>query len=279
MLLALAQPTDAASPDRAPTRRAAAAAAPAPTARELPAEGRFFWANAWAAHETSGDRPGLSGPRRMRLMLDVIRRRHASLGALAEVETPQVAAFRRFGGDYAIVRGGHRGETNAVFYDARRYRPERVTRFWSYFYEGRRVAVPVVVLRDRGTGARIVVMAVRNPANTPHHPHQSRWRRAAVRREAQEVRRLQARYDGRVSVLVGGDFNQREPCRLAARTGLVSAIATVSGCSRVRTRIDQAFADTSVRFTSYAAVVGRRVSRITDHHAVYVAGFTLRQPA
>jgi endonuclease/exonuclease/phosphatase (EEP) superfamily protein YafD len=214
-----------------------------------------------------------------RLLLGVMRREHATLGLLAESTGGQARAFRRAsGGTFGAVPGRRRGETNAVVYDTRSYRLERVTRLRSFSYRGRRMPLVIAVLRDRETGARIGAMAVHHPSSHTDRGTQDRWQRSAWRRELRALRRLRAAYDGRISTFLGGDFNDSSTCRMVARTGMVSPLATVSSCPTARTRIDQVFADRTVTFSGYHPII-RGIARMTDHPGVYAATFALRQPA
>jgi hypothetical protein len=243
--------------------------------RERISSGGVFWANAGAEHQA---RP-LSPAKRARLLLGVMRRQHATLGLLAESTGGQARAIRRASrGTFGAVPGRRRGETNAVVYDTRSYRLERVVRLRSFSYHGRRMPLVVAVLRDRSTGARIGAMAVHHPSSETHRGAQDRWQRSAWRRETRALRRLRAAYHGRISTYLGGDFNDSSTCRMVARTGMVSPVATVSSCPTARTRIDQVFADRTVTFSDYRAMT-RGIGRMTDHAGIYAATFTLRQPA
>ncbi|MFT4286525.1 hypothetical protein [Nocardioides sp.] len=251
----------------------AASLIPSPTTAR--SQGVFFWANV-AADNGRQIKRRFTGPQRVRMMLDVIEQEHVSLGALAELGEQQARAFRAVGSPYALLPG-RVGLTNAVFYDTRVYDVERTYRFRSFFYDGSRAPVPVAVLHERATGARIAAMAVRHPANTRAQGNQRRWRAAATRRELREIRRLRSQYDGRVTVFIAGDFNQRGTCALAARTGLASPLVSDSGCHAARSRIDQLFADRSVTFTSYR-VLRQPARHLTNHAGVYTAAFDATQP-
>ena len=260
-----------------------AGASPAPTAssartsaRTVSSAGRVFWANAGVEHLRRHGGPA----RRARVVASIMRDVDATIGLLAETTAAQVRALRRVsGGRFGVVPGRRRGETNAVVYDTTAYRLERTVRVRSFTYHGRRVPVAVAVLRDRSTGTRIAALAVHHPAGNTHRGGQGRWQRRAWHQELGALARIRAAYAGRVSTFLGGDFNEQRTCRHVARTGMVSPLGTVSSCPTARTRIDQLFADPTVAFTGYRAIRRGPARRVTDHAAVYVASFRLRQPA
>ncbi|MDH2413420.1 endonuclease/exonuclease/phosphatase family protein [Nocardioides sp. CER19] len=227
------------------------------------ATGTFFWANAWAAHHTAA-RGASSGPQRMRRLVRLVERADIGLGALAEVEHSQVVAFRRAAPTYQLLTGG-RGNTVGVFWDTTAYDLVQSYRFRGFSYGGRRVRLPVAVLRDHASSDLLALIAVHNPRD--------RWRDSALRRELQEVRNVRRAYDGRVAVFVAGDFNAGDSvaCR-AHRAGLVSV---AQRRCRGSAPIDQLLVDRAVRIRGYRPLSGRRVGRITDHPAVYRARFTL----
>jgi hypothetical protein len=229
--------------------------------RPRPTSGTIFWANAWAAHHTAARR-GMTGAERMHRLVRLVDSTGASLGVLAEVERPQIAAFRRATHSYRLAVAG-RGTTDGVFWDDERYELVASRRFRGLTYGGRRTPVPVVVLRDRSTDHLLGVMAVHNPRD--------RWRDRALRRELREVRALRHQYGDGITVLVAGDFNSGEPvaCR-AHRARLYSAGHRRCGWAP----IDQLLVDRHVRIRGYRAMRGPRVGRITDHPAVYRARFT-----
>ena len=229
--------------------------------------GTFFWANAWAAHHTAPHGPS-SGPARMRRLVRLIDRGHVGLGALAEVERSQVTAFRRSAPSHRMLTGG-RGDTTGVFWDAEEYDLVEAYRFRSFTYGGRGLRVPVAVLRDRRTDRRLAVIAVHNPRD--------RWRDRALGRELQEVRRLRRRYDGRVSVLVAGDFNDRAAVACRARRAGLYSVGNRS--CRHHSPIDQLLVDRDVRTSGYRSIRGGRAGRVTDHPAVYRTDFTIGVPA
>jgi len=226
--------------------------------------GTFFWANAWAAHHTAARGGAAPGAERMRRLVRLVEGADIGLGALAEVERSQIEAFRRAAPSYRLLVGG-RGTTDGVFWDAGSYELVDGYRFRGLTYGGRRLRVPVAVLRDRTAGRLLAVIAVHNPRDG--------WNARAYRRQMDEVRRLRRTYGAGLSVFVAGDFNSGAwvACR-SHRTRLYSA-----GHRRCRgsAPIDQLLVDRHVRTSSYRRMDGPRVDRITDHPAVYRTRFTI----
>jgi hypothetical protein len=237
--------------------------APAAATEPTRSSGTFFWGNAWAAHHTAPHGPS-SGAARMRRLVRLVVDSRAELGALAEIERRQIAAFRRAAHGYRLFVGG-RGTTDGVLWRTSDYDLVEAYRFRGFSYGGRRVRVPVTVLSDRATGGLLAVMAVHNPRD--------RWNARAYRRQMAEVRRLRRAYDHRISVFVAGDFNAGAwaACR-AHRSRLFSA-----GHRRCDgwAPIDQLLTDRHVRIRRYRSLTGRRVDRITDHRVLYRTWFSL----
>jgi hypothetical protein len=249
--------------------------APTAVSRVVSSTGSAFWANLGVEQLAH---PG-SPARRARLLLGVMRGQRATVAMLAETTGRQARALRREArGGYAVVAARRHGETNAVVFSTHAYRLLRVVRFRTFGYHGRRVPAAIAVLRDRSTGARIGALAVHHPASNTRRGTQARWQRASWRRELRVLHGLRSAYDGRISMFLGGDFNQRSTCRLVDRTGLVSPVGTVSSCPTARTRIDQLFADTSVTFSDYRAIRHGPARRATDHAGMYATSFSVRQP-
>lgn len=226
----------------------------------------FFWANAWHALGAGA----ASGDARMDRMTALIRRRHPSAGALAELMPSQ---WRRFNADmhgrYRLLVGSRQGLTNGVFYDPTVYRLVASKHFRSYYFFGQRVREPVAVLEDRQSAARVAVIAVHNPADLAGRSN-ARWRAKAIRAEVAEVTRM--RRQG-LSVLLAGDFNGGASVRRHLVTGgaLVSAVPGPLGRTR-EVGIDQLFA-AGVTLSGYRPITGPGVSAITNHRVVYTADY------
>jgi hypothetical protein len=228
------------------------------------ATGTFFWANAWAAHHTAARGGAASGAERMRRLVRLVESAGVGLGALAEVEHSQVAAFRRSAPTYELFTGG-RGNTVGVFWNTDDYDLVAAHRFRGFSYGGRRVRLPVAVLRDRASRDLLALIAVHNPRD--------RWRDRALRRELQEVRNVRHAYAGHVTVFVAGDFNATDS--VACRAHRAALVSVAQRRCHGSAPIDQLLVDRAVRIRGYRPMSGRRVDRITDHPAVYRARFTL----
>jgi endonuclease/exonuclease/phosphatase (EEP) superfamily protein YafD len=228
------------------------------------ATGTFFWGNAWAAHHTSARGGAATGAVRMRRLVRLVQDSQVGLGALAELERSQVSAFRKAAPTYTLFTGGRR-LTDGVFWDAERYEQVDAYRFRGFSYRGRRVPVPVAVLRDRPSGQLLAVIAVHNPRD--------RWRDRALRRELEEVRRLRRAYPEGLSIFVAGDFNAG--ISVACRAHRAKLVSVRNRRCRGSAPIDQLLTDRHVRIRSYRRLAGARVHRITDHPALYRARFAI----
>lgn len=254
----------------------AVSVAPADTgASPAPEHYEFVWLNAWADHHTrpGGDRAAAmdSGPR-MRIVVRHLRRRHADLGVLAEVEQPQRHAFRRLAGpDYALVTSGNTLD-NAVYYRRSAFRLVSARTFTTYYLNGQRVRTPVVVLASRATGRRLAVIPVHSPADVPAYGVQARWRQRNLAILTRRVGRLAT------PVVVAGDFNDetRSVCALTgAPAHLVSPLGPHRGCGRLVAPVDQLYASRSIGLDGYRRSSGPRVRQATDHRHLYAVRISL----
>jgi endonuclease/exonuclease/phosphatase family metal-dependent hydrolase len=128
--------------------------------------------------------------------------------------------------------------------------------------------MPVVLLEHRETGRTVYFTNFHNPASTPRHPDQGRWRERALDLEVALVNRLQDR--SRSPVILTGDLNSREPafCALAEGAGMVASNGGGhDGSCRppADAAIDWIFGSEGVRFTEHRRVESALVRRTTDH--------------
>lgn len=235
----------------------------------------FVWLNAWADHHTrpGGDSAGAmdSGPR-MRIVVRHLRRAHADLGVLAEVEAPQRRTFRRVAGrEYALVTSGNALD-NAVYYRRSAFRLVSAHTFTTYYFNGQRVRTPVVVLASQATGRRLAVIPMHSPADVPSYGRQVRWRQRNLRVVERRVDRLA------VPVVVAGDFNDRTHS-VCALTGAPARLASPLGphrrCRRSAPPIDQMYASRSIGLDHYRRISGPRVRQATDHRHFYAVRLSL----
>ena len=138
-----------------------------------------------------------------------------------------------------------------------------------YFRDKR--PMPVVHLRDKATGRRLVVISVHNPANRGHRRTMHKRRVQAVGRELRMVKRVGRR--AHAPVILMGDFNDRSRkfyCRVT-KHGLKASSGGVRGrrCRPSQAAgIDWIFGTRKVHFQAHQRVTGGLVARTTDHPLV-----------
>jgi endonuclease/exonuclease/phosphatase family metal-dependent hydrolase len=233
---------------------------------------------------TAGADPRPSGTTRMAWSVQLLRDNGVDLVGLQELEKPQARAFNRIAGDtYQLFFPGKDPRDAIAF---RRDRVELVGTDSSLRIPYRRFVrtMPVVILRDRVTGKRTVVMSVHNVAGKG-----LKWQRRrniSVRRELAAVTRLTAQTG--LPVVFVGDFNDRRVnfyCRMVANgftssstwwstpaaptTDPVTGEVTPAPCALPRRAgIDWVWGTPGVTFSGYLKVDGGLVDWATDHPLV-----------
>ncbi len=138
------------------------------------------------------------------------------------------------------------------------------------YFRGNR-PMPVVHLRDKATGRRLVVISVHNPANRGHRRTMHKRRVEAVGRELRIVKKLGRK--AHAPVILMGDFNDRSRkfyCRVT-KHGLKASSGGVRGrrCRPSQVAgIDWIFGTRKIRFQAHQRVTGGLVARTTDHPLV-----------
>ncbi len=233
--------------------------------------------NVLGASHTAGGDPRRSGAARMVWSVQLLEDNGVDLVGLQELENPQMRAFKRLaGGTFELFYPG-RDPRDAIAF--RRSRFELVGTDSSVRIPYRRNVrtMPVVVLRDRVTGQRTIVMSVHNVAGESR-----KWsgrRGISINRELAAVARLHARTG--LPVLLVGDFNDRRQfffCKVSG-AGLASAStwwkAPVDpavgspGCELPRRAgIDWIWGSEGITFAGYVKQDGGLVDQATDHPLV-----------
>jgi murein DD-endopeptidase MepM/ murein hydrolase activator NlpD len=134
-------------------------------------------------------------------------------------------------------------------------------------YNGERIKMPVVLLRDRTTGRQAWFLNVHHAANTRKYPNQGRWRTEAVKGELKVIRYLASTG---VPVFLVGDFNARDSAFCPfTRAGLNAAAGGSTGSPCVLPKryvgIDWIFGTRGTRFSGHTVDRGPLVRWTTDH--------------
>ena len=225
--------------------------------------------NVLGASHTAGSDPRPSGAARMVWTVQLLQENAVDLVGLQELENPQKRAFQQLAGTtYQVYSPGKDPRDSIAF---------RRSRFELVGTDGVRVpyrehvrTMPVVILRDRQTDQRTIVMSVHNVAGKG-----DLWvkRRAiSIRRELAKIAELRAGTD--LPVVFLGDFNDRREyfyCRMLTNALTSASVWWLSQptCELPRRAgIDWIFGTPGVAFTGYQTLDGGLVDQASDHPLV-----------
>lgn len=225
--------------------------------------------------EGRGRRPGFaSSARRMRYTVKAFDARKLDVVALQEFQDEQWRTFRKLTRGRYRLWAHKRDSANAVAWRARKFAFVRGRTIGVPYFDGEIKQMPVVVLRHRATGQKMVFTSFHNPVTSKRRPGNDRWRRQAIAREITLANRLRKRG---VPTFLSGDFNERSErwhCRVARATKMVTAGSPSrrGGSCRPpdRMQVDWIFGSAGVIFRHYVAVESRRIRRASDHPLVVV---------
>ena len=209
-----------------------------------------------------------SSAKRMRRSISLLRSNRVALVGLQEFQSVQRRQFLRHTKGWRVF--SPHDPQDSIAWQASRFRLLGARAFRIPYFRGKR-PMPVVHLRDRATGRRLVVISVHNPANKGHRRTMHKRRVAAVGRELRMVQKMRRRTHA--PVILMGDFNDRSRkfyCRVV-KHGLKAS----SGGLRARrcrpaqgVGIDWIFGTRKIRFQAHQRVTGGMVARTTDHPLV-----------
>lgn len=203
---------------------------------------------------------------RMARTVSLLDANYVGLLGLQEFQPVQRRMFLRMTRGWRVF-SPPRDPQDSIAWRTSRFRLVRATSFKVPYFRTWR-PMPVVVLRDRATGRKLVVISVHNPANRGYSRTMYKRRAEAVRRELKMVRTMRRRSGA--PVILMGDFNDDSRalyCRITRR-GLKASSGGVRGrqCRpSVVAGIDWIFGTKGVRFTGSQRVQGGIVRRATDH--------------
>ena len=223
---------------------------------------------------TAGSDPRPSGTVRMVPAVQLLRDSAVDIVGLQELETIQATAFKKLATEYRLYSPPK---------DTRDSIAWRKDKFDLVATDGVRIpyrenwrTMPVVLLRDKVTKRRVIVMSVHNVAGS-----EATWvhrRAVSLRNELATIQELKTTW--RVPVLFVGDFNDRTEsfyCKMLTNNLLSSSVwwTTPTCALPSRAGIDWIFGSPSWRFTGYLKLQGGLVAEASDHPFV-VARVTRR---
>lgn len=221
-----------------------------------------------------GNRKGwASGQTRMRWQVSLLRAHDVSVAGFQEFQAPQFNTFQAVaGGEYGVFPGLSMGQApvqNSIVWRTADWELVEAATTPIPYFDGHRIPMPHVLLRNVASGQEVWFANYHNPANA--HGPAGRWRSMATSIETALVNRLSA--DG-TPVVMTGDFNERTEffCRVATGAGMISAnggYADAAGCHPpARMDVDWIVGTESLAFSDFVADRGSLVSRSTDHPMV-----------
>lgn len=226
--------------------------------------------NVLGSSHTAGSDPRPSGAQRMTYTVQILQDNGVDVVGLQELENPQRDAFNRLAGStYQLYYPGKDPRDAIAF---RRDRFELVGSDTSVRipYRENIRTMPVVILRDRQSGERTIVMSVHNVAGAG-----DKWRERrliSLRREFRGIARL--REATGLPVLFLGDFNDKREifyCKVLSKSLFSSSVwwlAEKTCALPRRAGIDWIFGTSDVTFTGYEKQKGGLVDLASDHPIV-----------
>ena len=223
--------------------------------------------NVLGASHTAGSDPRPSGAERMVPAVQLLRQNAVDVVGLQELEKPQARAFKQLATEYRLYSPPN-DPRDSIAWRASRF--DLVgTDGVSIPYKQNWRTMPVVVLRDKVTGKRTIVMSVHNVAGAG-----SKWvkrRLVSLRREWTKIAELRAGTN--LPVVFMGDFNDRREifyCKMRSKEQYSSSVwwqlQDPSTCTLPRRAgIDWIFGSPDLSFTGYLKLDGGLVDEASDH--------------
>ena len=226
--------------------------------------------NVRGASHTAGAGGWASGPSRMHGAVGLLVSHDVSVAGLQEFQEPQFRTFETLvGGSYDIYPGlqlGVQPVVNSIVWRRADWSLVEAHTIAVPYFDGHRVPMPYVLLRNVHTGQKVWFYNSHNPADA--HGPAGHWRAIATSIEVNLARQLTA--DG-TPMIVTGDMNDREPfaCPFASGSGFHSADGVYSdagGCHMVaRTNVDWLFGSRTLDFSGFVTDRSSQTRRISDH--------------
>lgn len=203
--------------------------------------------------------------------LAALGRHGVDVVGLQEFQAPQFRNFNgRAGGTWAVYPGmsaGYNGVENSIAWRKDTFTAVESSTIAIPYFGGQAKLMPYVLLEHNATRRQVWVANFHNPADTPSHGNNFRWRRAATQKQIALANELGS--DG-TPVFFTGDFNERAEyfCPITGNTELKAANggSTGSSCSPPGgMQVDWIFGSDSVEFTNYRADDSEQIDRASDH--------------
>lgn len=249
-----------------------AAGAPDEVGRALSTEVTVASFNVLGSSHTRQHARYASGVHRTDGVVRLIERHDVEVVGFQEMQSDQLHEFLdRTGGRYDVHPGFTMRDLdteNSLAWDRTEWEAlERRTVDIPYF-DGNPRPMPVVKLRNLGTGMTAWFVNVHNPATNEKHPGQDGWRRKAIDLEVALLRKLS---QSGLPVFLTGDLNEREQafCPITGGAPMQAARggSHMDGVCRAEDPryVDWVFGHRKVEFHHYQELRDALVRRTSDH--------------
>lgn len=231
-----------------------------------------------------GNKKGYSsGATRMGMAYSLINQADLDVIGFQEFEDPQYARFRSLAGSRWDLYPGPTLDRGSIR-DSIAWRTDvwelvEATSISIPYFGGDPIRRPVIKLKNRESGREVWFFNTHNPASTPNHGNNARWRGVAVSLEVKLANQLAA--DG-TPVVFTGDYNDRAEvfCPIVGGTDMVAANGGSydGGCSTPdRMDVDWIFGS-GMEFSGFVSASQGIVGRVSDHPFVYAEGYIPEEP-
>jgi hypothetical protein len=224
-----------------------------------------------------------SGTTRMGMAWSLISQADLDVIGFQELEDPQYSRFRSLAGSNWDLYPGPTLDRGSIR-DSIAWRSDK----WDLveansiaipYFGGDLIRRPVIKLKNKESGREVWFFNVHNPADTPTHGNNTRWRAAAVSTEIRLANELSA--DG-TPVVFTGDYNDREAvfCPMVGGTSLEAANggSNDGGCAPPgRMDVDWIFGS-GIQFSGFVSASQGIVGRVSDHPFVYAQAYIPEEP-
>ncbi len=222
-----------------------------------------------------GNRRGwATGETRMHWAVDILRSHDVDVVGFQEFQRPQWSTFKEITGtDFGIFPGDRFADAamqNSLAWRRDTWRLVSADTIPIPYFNGDKIRMPFVLLRNLETGQQVYFANFHNPANA--RGNAQKWRDQATDLEIGLVNRLKA--ESGLPVVVTGDMNERDVyfCRMTGGAPMIAANGgshDASGCRPPpKMVVDWMFGSSEFFFLSYVADRSPLVRRTTDHSVV-----------
>src|SRR3954452_1204379 len=206
---------------------------------------------------------------------ELLIQHHVDVAGFQEMQPDQAEKFLSItNGKWALYPGltaVRRDSENSIGWRTDKFHLVQATTLRIPYFNGNPRVMPVVLLRDKATGALTYFMNYHNPANTSRFPNQGYWRLEATRVEIALSNQLAPVGIPRI---VTGDMNERATyfCRVTEQTPLKAARGGSwrdGVCDAQKPRaVDWIFGSKRLTFSNYLEDRSALVATTTDHPVI-----------